>query len=498
MRRPLLFLALMLAVFCASALQAAELGVLTPVLVDGHAQQRAAPDGKMVPVVTRVTSGPLYARLQNEAKHGVTALMLALDEQAQRVAGETTIRPTWLYLSHEDGGFARRGFWLQSGARLRYVPDLFVDLVVDAPSIDDGSFEEIFAHEIGHVLLRRVLPRLPQGYSRTPHAALAVTDRPTAFDEGFAIHFQGLVRQLTHNPRLQQLDHGLQGKPFLDYWASNIDRNARIEGMRRNLFVQAQDVMPGEGNPLGRRDHSTLFDSARLKSGDQMMASEGVVATVFYRWLVPGPEDTPHVLARYRRVLDALAMLDRTRLDPDTPVLVELLRDYRRAYPQQGARAIRIFLETTYGATVDPAMARATEALAARGRVGDMVRYVTALKAARAQLATLIAAVTRQPQRLGAALSSPIWLAGPQPSPSATGGNHLLVVNLNTAEPESLQALNGLDAAMAARIVQERRRNGAYASLGALAQRLRLDGTTQTRLAELNQAARLAGTYHRR
>src|SRR6185312_6523745 len=98
--------------------------------------------------------------------------------------------------------------------------------IVDVNSIRVGDFEEIFAHEMGHIYLRRLLPTLPPGYSRTAHASLSMTDYPTAFDEGFATHFQGLARRLTSNTVLHDTDLGLESKPFLSYWLSNIDRAA--------------------------------------------------------------------------------------------------------------------------------------------------------------------------------------------------------------------------------------------------------------------------------
>lgn len=158
-----------------------------------------------------------------------------------------------------------------------------MDLVVDEDTVANGGFEEIFTHEMGHVFLRRLFPRLPFGYSRTPHHRFSVTDYPTAFDEGFATHFQPLVRRLTRNAALRDEDLGLASRPLVPYWLSNLDRSARTDGVRRNWFVQLQA-------PLGRAgsaERSMLFDIEQLKNSNQMLASEGVVATLFYRWLVP-------------------------------------------------------------------------------------------------------------------------------------------------------------------------------------------------------------------
>ncbi|HEY5781286.1 MAG TPA: helix-hairpin-helix domain-containing protein, partial [Lysobacter sp.] len=284
------------------------------------------------------------------------------------------------------------------------------------------------------------------------------------------------------------------GKPFLPYWASHTDRTWRLEGTRRNSFVQLQVPLPGEPDAILARDHSTLFDTGRLKSGDQMMAAEGVVSTVCYRWLAPGDGAMAALVDRYGQLFTALKALDKTSLRPDSPVLVNLLQTYAAQYPAQGKQALRVFIETTYGSTVDPAMVRQTEALAARGIVGDMEGFVGQLKPARAALAKLVEDTT--PARLDAALSAPIWLYGDAPADKGKGEG--IALDLNTAEHEGLHALPGIDAAIAERIVAERRAHGPYASLTAASSRLSLSPETTAALQSLHEAAKRAGPNARR
>ena len=292
--------------------RAAELGVLAPVIQDKAVLMRPAPgNAGPAPVVTRVRAGRLYEALRREAAAGTTAAVLALDELAMKTAGAPA-GPTWLYLSQEDGGFARRGFWLQEGGATRWVDEAMVDLVVDAGSVDDGSFEEIFAHELGHVMLRRLLPGLPAGYSRTPHHSFSVTDQQTAFDEGWATHFQGLARLLTQNARLRAQDAGLEGKADTALWLSNLDRTMRIDGMRRNWFVYRQTAQPGVSAQAF--DLSPAFDPARLKSAAQMLACEGVLSTFFYRQLAT--PDAAALEARYAPMFRALHAMSRESWTP--------------------------------------------------------------------------------------------------------------------------------------------------------------------------------------
>ena len=468
----------------------AELGVLSPVLENGEPLSKNDAHGRPVPVVTRVRSGALYAALQREAGEGFTATMLALDEAAQHAAGATALRPTWLYLSAEDGGFARIGFWLDEDGTQRFVDEPFVDLVVDDDSVRTGDFEEIFAHELGHVFLRRLLPNLPDGYSRTPHASFAITDYPTAFDEGFGIHLQGLARRLTRNDALRELDLGLAAKPFLGFWLSNQDRALRIAGMRSNAFAHAQITMPGEGDALLRRDHSTLFDSARLKNGQQMLSSEGVVATLFYRWLVAGAADHDAVVQRYSRLFAALARVHTRTLASATPVFLELARAYVELYPDERERVFGLIVDTTYGATVDLGFARRSEHLAAIGRLGDQKRFVGDLRDARAALSDVRQRVSRSPDDLRAALGHDIWLLTTATPP--------LAINLNTAELEQFAALPGIDARAAMRALNNRVDAGAYRDLADFVARNDLGKAQAQRFAAMELAMRKAGAYSRR
>ncbi len=271
---------------CASSASAASLGVLVPVQQGEEVTIKPSPGGRAMPVLQPAPDNALRRSLIRESQHGTVAFVLKLDEQAQRLSGQPT-EPTWLLLTEEEGGFAKRGFWLREHGHDQYVDQPYVALVVDPDSIADGSFEEIFAHETGHVLLRRLLTRLPAGRSRINHGSLTVTDDPTAFDEGFAIHFQALSRLMTVNSALKANDSGLGRKPFTSLWQSNVDGTLRIDGVRRNWFIHRQLLPPGDDDAVARQANSSAFDVGALKNGNQMMASEGVVATLFYRAMAP-------------------------------------------------------------------------------------------------------------------------------------------------------------------------------------------------------------------
>jgi hypothetical protein len=470
----------------AGAPATAALRALEPVLVEGRVLMKAAPDGaRQVPVV-RALSGTLAAAIEHEARRGTTVFVLQLDERARQLQGGAAAQPTYLLVSDEEGGFARQGFWLQGAAgALRWHGEPYVNLVVDADSIADGSFEEIFAHELGHVLLRRLLPSLPAGYSRVAHSSLAVTDYPTAFDEGFAIHFQALARQLTRNPRLRLADAGFGVKPFVPYWRDALDRSLRIRGMRDNLFVQRQLPWP---QPLAASpDATTLFDPGELKNGQQMMASEGVIASLFYHLLDQPGAGAAELAARYTELLRSLQALNDAGLQPGTPVFLRLVREHIRRYPALRAPWLSTVIGLTYGATVDVRMAREAGALAQLGRQGDAEQFAARLAPARKALADCVNAVAGAPQRLEAGLGPELWTtgaavpAGVTPA-AATPDPAPLTVNLNTAERSALLLWLGLDAGTAERALTSRVIEGPFADFGDFARRAVLDAAGEAQL----------------
>lgn len=480
-----------LAVFLPGPLLAAELGVLAPVVVDGQPLMKRDGRNRAVPVVTRVTSGPLFEKLQKEAREGFVATVLALDDLAQRRAGIAPV-PTWLYLAVEDGGFARSGFWLREAQGERFVSDAYVDLVVDADTVANGGFEEIFTHEMGHVFLRRLFPNLPFGYSRTPHLSFAVTDYPTAFDEGFATHFQALVRRLTRNAALRDEDLGLTFKPLVPYWLSNLDRSARTDGVRRNWFVQLQ-APQGAGGSIQR---STMFDIERLKNGNQMLASEGVVATLFYRWLAPGPGDEQALLARYGDMFDAFAALNKLKPGSESPLMLQLVAAHRALFPKESERMLTILIDTTYGATTDASLTPRVESAAARGRAGDMQAFVTELTATRKAMAQLRESALKNPDSLGAALGPNIWLLSDTPM-GGPDEQAKTAINLNTAERDELLKLPGIDDASATRLLESRRSAGPFLDVNDFAARAKLSAETTGKLAAMMRAMEQAGVYSR-
>lgn len=476
----------------------ASLKLLTPLMDGEQALTKPAPDtARPAPVLGLIENGEVHDALHKEFAGGSLAALLALDSAAQRIAGAKTPEPLWLLLSSTYGDQQRGGFWLREVQGERWIAEPLIDLMTDTRDLADGSFEEVFAYELGHQLLARLLPELPEGYSRTPHGVFALTDDPSAFREGFALHFQALIRRLTRNERLKAHDLGLEFSPFVPFWRNNLERSAVIAGIRSNLFVHSQLALPGDNEGIGRRDLSNLFDRTRLKNGNQMLASESVVATLFYRAFAPGPSELEPLLARYERLFYALRDLRTEELTADSPIFLQFAEQYARDNPEDGRRVLRLLVETTYGATADPALARQTEALASHGRRGDFKGYMAELRPARASMSRLIDVVQRAPRGLRGALGPAIWLVSDNTRASAAPDAPLLTINLNTAEREQLASLPGINPILAERAVSSRRQHGPFRSLSDFAARLNLSPDQALKLSAQAQAMERLGRYAR-
>lgn len=484
------FLAVAAATFAAVPASAQRLAVLEPVRMGDEEAAKARPgDGTPAPILARVAGGPLLTAIQREAKGGTFPFILQLGEMARRIAGLPAGGTSWLMLSQEDGGFAKRGFWLRTSRGDQWIADPYVNMVVDEQSVADGSFEEIFAHESGHVFLRTLYPALPDGYSRTSHASLTLTDEATAFDEGFATHFQAIARILTRNPQLRRADLGLAWRPAASLWKDEIDREMRITGVRNNLFIYSQIALPGDDHRRNRQDLSSLFDRTHLKTGEQLLASEGFVATVCYHFLADGPDDPASLAARYRPMFDALHRVQQTPPGLDGHFLTEIIRAMSQTDPESGRRMAALFVTLSYGATIDPALGRRVAEAGDAGELGDMEGFVAALKPIRKDLTSLAEAAAADPALLTKGLAEPLWVMMP--------GEEAYSVDLNTGEAEQLSGLPGIGSALARHLVESRRSEGAFTSLENFAQRAGLSAEDRAALSARHAALIAAGVYVR-
>jgi DNA uptake protein ComE-like DNA-binding protein len=252
--------------------------------------------------------------------------------------------------------------------------------------------------------------------------------------------------------------------------------------VRDNLFVQRQ--LPWPAHPLAvSPDATPLFDPGELKNGQQMMASEGVIATLFHHLLDQPSPRTATLRSRYTDLMRTLRAVNASAPDPGTAVF---------PFPERRSVWLSTVIGLTYGATVDAHLARTSGELALLGRAGDAEAFAAKLAPARKALTECVEAVARDPNRLSAALGPELWTAvaeasasASQPGPTAADPAPA-AVNLDTAERSSLILWLKLDAGTADGALASRAAEGPFKDLADFARRA---GLTAEREAQLRAGA---------
>jgi hypothetical protein len=470
----------------------------------GHALEQVDGQGRRLPVVRPVTDKALESRIRAVLAQGVPALLPALDEQARAASAYRPVCPAWqggitLYLSDDDGGYARQGLYVETRPGQRALcTDSFIDITVDPTSLANGEFEEVLVHEYGHVLLRRLLGPVPATPSRQAHAVFAVTDDVTAFDEGFGEHWQPVVARFTRNAGFRARVEGVAPPSAAELWLSRRDTWWREHGVPHNAFVFQPSVPAGAPDDAQRwlaAETSWPADACRMKGGNAMMASEGVAASFFYRLLGAG-QDPAALARRYAQLVPVLARMGRW---PGRAPLVALVHAWGEQYPRERKAVTQWFLASTYGATASVAMHDQAESLSCLGARGKLGAFVPALKTFRHDADALLDQVVSGRLALDAALAPPLWLASKDVRVSdqigASQPDQPLVVDLNTAEAPALQWLLGDE--MLVRRLLEARRQGGFRSLPDAVARAKLSASQQALLEEVSANYRALPPYTR-
>ena len=491
---------LMFASAIASAQSIVPCEIVVPVLDSNHNVVAAsAPDGHTYPVFqigpqSKLVDGIRHAletsfaqetlRLDRYARN----LILAKRTQAHVAENEEWLTsPMYLPTSTEEGGFARFGFWLQDSAgKRRPVLAGYVDLVI-TDDLNDG----IFSHELGHLILRALTGSLPDGESRKMHQSMTVTDYPTAFDEGYAEHFEPLAWDFD----APKPEPGIVATDFDLFWLSAADGQLRKDGVKRNLFIHRKPLPESafdEPVDLYRlfadADTSTAFLPTTLKNGQQMMASEGVISTLFYR-LVKEDQLRNHYRepSFYRPFLrnDSnppekvitpaenvnlklfAAMTELRGIQRQQPPMISLVEHYAKLFPDEAKRIHGGFIAATWGATVSQQLASELERAAEDGGRGDINAFRR--DTASSLFESTIAEVTDGKLELDANLGPELWIVNSDFKIASamwvTDRQLPLTINLNAATEPELMTIGGIDLATARKIVKMRNGQGFFRSL---------------------------------
>jgi hypothetical protein len=321
-----------------------------------------------------------------ELTRGFSGRLLRLYPMVQRFARPGRApQPAYLVLSGNRGGFPRLGFHLE-GRRLSDAA--YVDLHrTSTLSGRFGAMDQIYPHELLHLMVSALIGPPPGGRDNQVHALGVRTDRATAFSEGFAEHAQVMAVEAdgaAHGTRRLPADVSIgrlvdaqlaaYGRALTARWAiapravigfplwfGANEQVLRYRAVRENLFAR-EATIPAE---LLRGDlyRAYLLENilpgtpdAPPKSAARMVATEGVVSTLFYRLATSSalrerfrPSE---FYARFGVEPDAVDPIDNVYLKLFAAIreggydTVAVLRAYVRLFPED-ADAVGAILDAT-------------------------------------------------------------------------------------------------------------------------------------------------------
>jgi Helix-hairpin-helix motif len=272
----------------------------------------------------------------------------------------------------------------------------------------------------------------------------------------------------------------------------------RTDGVKRNQFIHPEPLPPIALDPhpdLYRlfidQETSSAFLPTELKNGQEMMASEGTIATLFYRIVNDGQlrkhylkasfyqrflggdvEAPEQAITPYENVnLKLFASMEKLQnVKGNRPPMIDLVEQYAKLFPEEAKRICAIFIETTWGATVSRQLASGLERAAADGGRGD----ITAFRQDHPfqLLDSIIAQVMDRKIALDAGLGPELWVANTAfkiaPAVWGTKRSEPLTMNLNTASVAERMTVPGVDVRIGRRIIEARDARGVFRSIDEL------------------------------
>jgi len=275
------------------------------------------PTGKTrdgLPVLTRHRDGGRVEAVLTRGFSGRLLRLYALEQAFLSRAAGRAPEPAYLLLSDRQGGFPQFGFYLD-GVKKADVG--WVDLHRNSTlSGRFGAMDQIFPHELLHVIVRQLAGEPRESGGNQMHAIGVRTDPVNAFGEGFAEHVQVMSVDdpdaVAETAALRE-DGGARTRAELEFagygrelaarfplarpsqmrfllWFSQSEQVLRYHAVKANQFAHAVAI---PGRLLDRPDKYSayLYQSVVLgapsgppKPASVLLSSEGVIAHLFWRF----------------------------------------------------------------------------------------------------------------------------------------------------------------------------------------------------------------------
>jgi hypothetical protein len=314
---------------------------------------------------------PLYRQATNQERYAVwmknesAERALRLYQQALNVARPAEGANDYYVALVTGGNHAAVGFRLATGGRTNELPRRPYILL----DPDEAQFGTTLLHESGHMVMALLAGgRQLDGeeMASIPHSTAALSDRSTAFSEGWAIHLETVAAHVAKTPKFRRPYHretiNFGDGPWksAEYFRHSADLTsysqnfARYNDVRDNNFAfesacEAPDYL--------RVQLEKTRDFSKLRDANQLLQSEGFYGSFFFLFLMRGEEIPSEAVlgARYEHVLRAMAaMFDSVKSVDAKPWLVHFMIEYMKLFPDEKGAIVDVLNDLSHGVFVDP------------------------------------------------------------------------------------------------------------------------------------------------
>jgi hypothetical protein len=203
-----------------------------------------------------------------------------------------------------------------------------------------------------------------------PHSTAALSDRATAFSEGWGIHLETLAAHMARSPSLRRRYHReavqFSGVPWkeAEYFRHSADLTSYSQNLARYAEIRDNNFAfdtAFQGPDYLRVQLEKARDFASLRDADQLLQSEGFHASFFFLFVMRGSElpDEAVLTTRYDHVLRAMSsMFTSVKAEPSTPWLLYFATEYMKLFPDEKTNVVDVLNDLSHGVFVDPAARR--------------------------------------------------------------------------------------------------------------------------------------------
>ncbi len=442
----------------------------------------------------------LYRNIMEQLDFDFHKLLIKLN-QCSRNLSKNLEGPNILYISDNVGGFPRTGILLkEKNEYVEYKNLNFVDLVLNDETLRNGELG-IFSHELAHVMMENIIPNM-ENYSKAskPHGSVGITDYFMAFIEGWGEHFERLVYENIDFYKDIYKKSFYYDKQILKLWNCNIDSEMRINGIYKNKYIYKKllpqiDISNVDIEDVIIAHHtSDIYDRTKLLNPQEMMSSEGVIATLFYRintneilqnnylkkdiissfCIRDIPKDvqienlfTPfeNVILKNFWVWNSI----KDNLNENSIPFIEYIKEWCKCFPEDKDEIINIFITTTLGETVDKELGKIYEKLSYEGMIGNMDDFIHILGEYRDKLNNLCKKVKNNEVAIDNLIGPELWIENKDVSlPKflwSKDSKVNLMVNINTASVYEIMSLTNISYEQAEKILKLRNEKKYFSSL---------------------------------